>query len=176
MESIFNLKDSDSSLYSNRVLRGKKARQTLQIASSADSARAGCRCLQKPMKGLFFHPNHRRFLTSVSMLEGWQYYSNVQYRDMNVESKAEGFSGYLGLSPLYFAARCALCAARTLQNGAAFASVPAATASSAAAVPPSDGCSLTLQPECPHLVSLVCCYLPCNDYLLQQPAADNTAI
>ncbi len=60
--------------------------------------------LQLPVNGLFFHPMNRRCLTSFSVTKGWNYYANVRYRDINVESSSK--RSYFGLNALYFAARC----------------------------------------------------------------------
>ena len=63
------------------------------------------RFLQLPVDGLFFHPMNRRCLTSFSVTKGWNYYANVRYRDINVESSSK--RSYFGLNALSFAARCA---------------------------------------------------------------------
>ena len=48
---------------------------------------------------------HRRLLTSFSAVEGWNYYIQMRYRDINVESSSK--RSYFGLNALSFAARCA---------------------------------------------------------------------
>jgi hypothetical protein len=58
------------------------------------------------VQGLFFHPMHRRSLTSFSLVKGWLHYIKVRFQDINLEASSK--LSYFGLNVLSFAVRCAL--------------------------------------------------------------------
>jgi hypothetical protein len=68
--------------------------------------------LQLSARGLFFHPMHRRCLTSFSVWKGWMHYIKVRSRDVNQEASSK--RSYFGLNSLSFAVR--------LVSGSVFAS------------------------------------------------------
>jgi hypothetical protein len=62
--------------------------------------------LRLAVQGLFFHPMHRRSLTSSSLVKGWRHYIKVRFQDINLEASSK--LSYFGLNVLSFAVRCAL--------------------------------------------------------------------
>ncbi len=71
--------------------------------SDQDQPRKRPSFLQLSVRGLFFHPKHRRCHTSFSVWKGWMHYISVRCQDVNLQASSE--LCYLGLNALSFAVR-----------------------------------------------------------------------